>query len=201
MYGTSSGLGDAEDDGSGEPAGGANARSLAAIAAAASRLLRTFSSDRPPGAGAGGGGTDTGGANGLYASDGAPGAGWGGPCRVPIVAIAARRRKASSPLCGVNEAGAADGSLEGMLRPGISTSSPVVAGPDGAWEDGGTAGGDDTGGGVFEADGVNVGGGGAKAGEANAGAGGVKAGAGGVNAGAGATGTAGRSPMDMARRR
>lgn len=201
----SSALGDAEDDGSGEPAGGANARNLAAIAAAASRLLRTFSSNRPPGAGAGGGGTDVGGANGLYASDGASGSGWAGPCRTPIVAIAARRRKASSPVCGADEAGTIGLSLEGILSPGILSPASPAAGADGTLEEGGTTGGDDTGGGVFEADGVNVGGGGANAGagEANAGAGGTKAGSGGVNAGAGAgaMGAAGRSPIDIARRR
>lgn len=56
-------------DGSELPAGGARAFSLAAIAAAASRLLRTLSSDnilpevgRPA---AEGGGTDVNGANGL----------------------------------------------------------------------------------------------------------------------------------------
>lgn len=63
-------------DGSAVPAGGASAFSFAAMAAAASLLLRTFSSesvDEPIGRGAGGGGTEVGGAKGLYASVGGSG--------------------------------------------------------------------------------------------------------------------------------
>lgn len=110
-----------------------------------------------------------------------------------MLAIAARRRKASSPVCGIE---GAEGRL--MLSPGISSSSS--AGADCAREEGGIVVGDTMEGGMSEADGENVWARGvnAGAGETSTADDGAKVGAG---AGAGAVSAAGRIPIDMARRR